>query len=1102
VDADIDLPEAWDIIKGNPNVVVAVLDMGIDSSHSDLSANIWPGMGYNFCNDTSLIVPGFHATHVAGTIAANTNNTAGVSGIAGGSGTGNGVRLMSCQVFNPVSGGSGHAEAPIWAADHGACISQNSWAYTSVGVYQQSVLDAIDYFNMYGGGTVLNGGITIFAAGNNFSSGQFYPGCYAGTFAVAATNNQDMRAWYSNFDTWVDISAPGGETSSVAENGVLSTDLNNSYNYYQGTSMACPHVSGVAALIISLAPGYLYAQDVRDILGNSTDNIYPLNPGYVGKLGSGRLNAFNALQLTQLYLSTPAPQSLTATTTGVSVINLAWMANANNDSVLLVYNTVNTFGTPSGNYLTGQTIAGGGTVLYKGKLAAFDHTGLNFGTTYYYAIWTKNGSFYSVYSRKANSTTFCGTALLPFSESFGSNSMPICWTQQTIGTGTISSWSVSATANAGGTMNEMKSSFQNVYNGTTRLVTRAFNTVGISQINLSFRHMLDAFGTGATLRVQSSADGITFTDEAWAVPTSSSNINATLVNTVVYYNMNRDTTYLAFTIIGNLGNYDYWYIDNVSMTGVSSNVPLVFTIPVFGITATTGISGGNVTFGGSSAVTARGVCWGTSANPTLNNSHSTDGSGTGTFSSNMSGLSSNTVYHLRAYATNSAGTSYGNDIQFTTLCSVVNAFPWFEGFEQAGAMPSCWTQEQVNNSGVGWTFITGSGNGNPATAKGGTRNACLKDITSADNKTRLITPCINLSSIPSPKLTFWHTQAAWDSDQDRLSVFYKASAGGSWLLLASYQGNIPTWTQETILLPNASETYYISFEGNAKWGYGVCIDDVELSSACPAILPVSVSIVVSMNPVSSGTSVTFNAIAVNGGSAPSYQWKVNGTNAGDGLPEYTYIPDSGDIIQCVMISSEVCSTGNPASSNNIEMTVLNVPSVLALQNLTVFDNQCFNAIQTITIAGTGTAFTVQPGGIATIIAGSNILCLPGTTVLNGGHLHGFITNTSTYCGTQTPSMVTNSLSAADKNHSFSLKSKSFTIYPNPVYNKFTLESEESFQKANTIVQIFSASGKRLMVEELQGETRHEFSLAGQQPGIYFIWIVAGDYSETIKLIKY
>ncbi|MHC1774633.1 MAG: GEVED domain-containing protein [Lentimicrobium sp.] len=313
VDADIDLPEAWDITRGNTNVVVAVVDGGIDYTHADLAANMWPGIGYNFVTNSPVVTAQAHGTHVAGTVAANTNNAVGVSGVAGGDGSGNGVRLMSCQVFTD-GGAGGFENAPVWAADNGAAISQNSWTYTSVGSYDQAVLDAIDYFNINGGGTVMNGGITIFAAANYDSQGQYYPAYYSGSFSVAATGNQDLKAWYSNYGTWVEISAPGGETDVVSERGVLSTLPGNTYGFYQGTSMACPHASGVAALILSIAPGVLTPQNVKDILISTTDDIDGLNPTYAGLLGSGRLNAYQALLETQNYMTPTANFSASPTT--------------------------------------------------------------------------------------------------------------------------------------------------------------------------------------------------------------------------------------------------------------------------------------------------------------------------------------------------------------------------------------------------------------------------------------------------------------------------------------------------------------------------------------------------------------------------------------------------------------------------------------------------------------------------------------------------------------------------------------------------------------------------------------------------------------------
>jgi hypothetical protein len=325
VDCDIDLPEAWDLEKGHQDVIVAVIDGGIQTNHPDLNNNIWSGVGYNFVTGSSTINPEDHGTHVAGTIAAENNNSTGVCGIAGGNGNTKGVSLMSCQVFDGQNQG-GFANAPVWAADNGAAISQNSWGYQYPDVYNQSELNAINYFNTNGGGTVLNGGITIFAAGNDEAEGNFYPGCYNGAFAVAATTNQDRKAYYSNWGTWVDISAPGGETIYYSTRGIRSTITGNSYDWYQGTSMACPHVSGAAALIVSYAHRNgltLTNTELKTILQNTADNHYSVNPSYTGKLGSGRLNLYNALLAVQPPLN--PPQNLAATSTHGSV-TLTWEA--------------------------------------------------------------------------------------------------------------------------------------------------------------------------------------------------------------------------------------------------------------------------------------------------------------------------------------------------------------------------------------------------------------------------------------------------------------------------------------------------------------------------------------------------------------------------------------------------------------------------------------------------------------------------------------------------------------------------------------------------------------------------------------------------------
>jgi hypothetical protein len=266
------------------------------------------------------------------------------------------------------------------------------------------------------------------------------------------------------------------------------------------------------------------------------------------------------------------------------------------------------------------------------------------------------------------------------------------------------------------------------------------------------------------------------------------------------------------------------YGDDMTFT---PGAAVVTTATVTGITTTSATSGGNVSADGGSAVTARGVCWDTISNPTIAGNHTIDGSGTGTFTSSITGLLVGNGYYVVAYATNANGIYYGNTLFFSTSCGTMTILPFTENFESYETTPYCWTEENSNPS---WQYIMGNGTGHPASAHSGVRDACLKDFTTADNTNKLISPAFDFSLYNNVILTFWHTQAAWSGDQDKLIVYYRTSSSGTWTQLASYTTSITSWTQETITLPNLGSWYQLAFEGNAKYGYGVCIDDITLKA--------------------------------------------------------------------------------------------------------------------------------------------------------------------------------------------------------------------------------------------------------------------------------
>ncbi|MBB6461362.1 S8 family serine peptidase [Flammeovirga kamogawensis] len=351
--ADVNLFTAWETTMGSNNVIVSIHDEGIDVNHEDLKNNIWineaelngvegedsDGNGYiddiygwNFSSASGSIAAQSHGTHVGGTVSAVNNNGIGVAGVAGGDGENQGALLMSCQIL----GGPLVDVAPsyIYAANNGAVISQNSWGYTTAGYYDQVVLDAIDYFIAEAGdyeGAPMKGGIVIFASGNSNNDGEWYPGYYEPCFTVASTNPNDQKANYSNYGDWIELSAPGGETASALTNGVLSTLPGNDYGFYQGTSMACPHVSGIAALVLShlggetMTPNQLKSQLLTGVV-----SIESQNPSYEGKLGSGRIDASFALKENEGLLPDEV-NSLEVAYAGVDHIALKWQTPADED---------------------------------------------------------------------------------------------------------------------------------------------------------------------------------------------------------------------------------------------------------------------------------------------------------------------------------------------------------------------------------------------------------------------------------------------------------------------------------------------------------------------------------------------------------------------------------------------------------------------------------------------------------------------------------------------------------------------------------------------------------------------------------------------------
>ncbi len=373
---DVGCKEAWELCTGDPSVIVAVLDEGVMFNHPDLKANMWVNegeilgsdmdidgngyagdkYGFNFVQDQGLITysgtgDSGHGTHVAGTIAAVNNNGTGVCGVAGGNGTENsGVKIMSCQVFDNGSGVSMYQEAKAikYAADNGAVILQCSWGYnsglanaleytpgfiTDEGWVDGAPLEkeALDYFIHNAGSPngVIDGGVVVFAGGNESSAMAGYPGAYPDYIAVSAVCADGTPSCFTNYGQGIRIAAPGGDSDyhRCDEGKVYSTIPpfdGDYYGYMEGTSMACPHVSGVVALGLSYAvklQRHFTASEFRELVLQSVSDaslesyftdtkvyyenyaVYgftsamQMSPGeYNGHMGSGLINAYKLLK--------------------------------------------------------------------------------------------------------------------------------------------------------------------------------------------------------------------------------------------------------------------------------------------------------------------------------------------------------------------------------------------------------------------------------------------------------------------------------------------------------------------------------------------------------------------------------------------------------------------------------------------------------------------------------------------------------------------------------------------------------------------------------------------------------------------------------------
>ncbi len=653
-------------------------------------------------------------------------------------------------------------------------------------------------------------------------------------------------------------------------------------------------------------------------------------------------------------------------------------------------------------------------------------TGLTSNTTYHVRAYATNSTG-TYYGSDIQFTTLCSIFTLPFTEGFTNITIPNCWTQvDYIGNGQI--WQF-GTITTGLTFPILTGNYAYLNSdgyGTGNsqnadLVSPTLDLTGYTSVNLAFNHYFKQYSGSSGTLSYSINNGLSWT--IISTYTTTSPTNPTTFSQAIAGIAGQAQVKFKWNYIGAFAYH--WAIDDISITGVAVGPPLVTTASVTSITQTTAISGGNVTSGGTATVTARGVCWSTTANPLVSGNHTTDGTGTGVFSSSITGLTPITTYHVRAYATNSLGTVYGSDVSFissgaafvssttavtaisyttatsggnilsdggaavtargvcwattanptilsshssngtgigtfvstlagltasttyhvrayatnangtfygpdilfSTLCTVFT-LPFTENFNNTYA-PACWTQNDNIGSGQIWQFGTItvgsilpalSGNyaylNSDGYGSGGTQNADL------------ITPTLDLSSNATVNLAFNYYFRVYSAETGTLS--YSIDNGLSWTIITTLTATSttnPTFFSQ--IIPGVAGQSQVKFKWNyvGIWGYYWGIDNISITSGC--IVPNPAGIITGTASVCpSATLVSYSVPAIT--NALTYTWAYTGSGVSitPNLNNITINFDTNATSGYLSVyASNAC--GNGTISANYPITVNTLPAAAA-----------------------------------------------------------------------------------------------------------------------------------------------------------------------------
>lgn len=522
------------------------------------------------------------------------------------------------------------------------------------------------------------------------------------------------------------------------------------------------------------------------------------------------------------------PTALTASAITSTTATASWTAASPVPGSGYEY-YVSTSATPAplaGTTPTGSTAAG----VTNASL-----TGLTANTTYYVWVRSNCGTGQSPWvGTPLSFTTACNTiSSFPFTETFETTSTTVtCWSNvQVVGS---SNWTYATGAGGGsitgayaGTRNARFVSMSGTNSPITKLVSPTFDLTSLTTPRLNFYYGQEFWSpTQNELAIYyRTAPG-----NPWVQIGTNYNTSVASWTNLIITLPNPSATYqLAFEGINNWGRANV--LDNITIEETPQCAQLPTALTVSSITATTA----TVSWTAASPAPGSGYEYflATAATPAPTALTAATGSvAAGVVTVGLTGLTPSTQYYVWVRSNcGSAQSTWVGSSTFLTPCSAVTGFPFTEDFESGSATVGCW--RTLTSVGTGaWSYATGAGGGAITAAYSGSVNARFVSTVGSNSPiAKLISPPLDLTSLTTPRLTFYYGQELWSPDQNTTHLFYRISPTDPWVLIADYTTNVAAWTQVSVNLPNPSATYEIAFEGRNNFGRANVIDDVTVAEA-------------------------------------------------------------------------------------------------------------------------------------------------------------------------------------------------------------------------------------------------------------------------------